>query len=94
MALELGTAIDVPLGHEDPAFVRSHFDAVEIRITDAPCGDEVVGLTDAFGRSYTCHVAGSNFPRDENRVIPGLLLPKAPRPLDVAFRLQCRRAGR
>ena len=25
----LGTAIDVPLGHKDAAFVRSHFDAVE-----------------------------------------------------------------
>src|SRR4029077_18745228 len=32
----LGTAVDVPLGHKDAAFVRSHFDAVEIRIPDAP----------------------------------------------------------
>ena len=38
----LGTAIDVPLGHKDAAFVRSHFDAVEIRIHDAPRGDEIV----------------------------------------------------
>jgi len=38
----LGTAIDVPLGHKDAAFVRSHFDAVEIRIPDAPRGDEIV----------------------------------------------------
>jgi len=36
------TAIDVPLGHKDAAFVRSHFDAVEIRIPDAPRGDEIV----------------------------------------------------
>ena len=38
----LGTAIDVPLGHKDAAFVRSHFDAVELRIPDAPRGDEIV----------------------------------------------------
>src|SRR5919204_5251378 len=29
-----GTAIDVPLGHKDAAFVRSHFDAVEVRVPD------------------------------------------------------------
>ena len=38
----LGAAIDVPLGHKAAAFVRSHFDAVEIRIPDAPRGDEIV----------------------------------------------------
>ena len=38
----LGAAIDVPLGHKDAAFVRSHFDAVELRIPDAPRGDEIV----------------------------------------------------
>ena len=38
----LGAGIDVPLGHKDAAFVRSHFDAVEIRIPDAPRGDEIV----------------------------------------------------
>ena len=37
-----GTAIDVPLGHKDAAFVRSHFDAMEVRIPDAPRRDEIV----------------------------------------------------
>ena len=37
----LGTAIDVPLGHKDAAFVRSHFDAMEVRIPDAPRRDVV-----------------------------------------------------
>ena len=37
-----GTAIDVPLGHKDAAFVRSHFDAMEVRIPDAPRGGEIV----------------------------------------------------
>jgi hypothetical protein len=38
----LGTAIDVPLGHKDAAYVRSHFDAMEARIGDAPRANEIV----------------------------------------------------
>jgi hypothetical protein len=38
----LGTAIDVPLGHKDAAFVRSHFDAIEAHVPDAPRADEIV----------------------------------------------------
>jgi hypothetical protein len=38
----LGTGIDVPLGHKDAAFVRSHFDAIEARVADAPRRDEIV----------------------------------------------------
>lgn len=38
----LGTAIDVPLGHKDAAYVRSHFDAMEARIGDAPRPNEIV----------------------------------------------------
>ncbi len=38
----LGTAIDVPLGHKDAAFVRSHFDAIEARIGDAPRSNEIL----------------------------------------------------
>lgn len=38
----LGTAIDVPLGHKDAAFVRSHFDAMEARVSDAPRAKEIV----------------------------------------------------
>jgi amino acid synthesis protein len=37
-----GTAIDVPLGHKDAAFVRSHFDAMEVRVPDAPRSGEIV----------------------------------------------------
>lgn len=37
-----GTPIDIPLGHKDAAFVRSHFDAIEARITDAPMRDEIL----------------------------------------------------
>ena len=37
-----GTPIDVPLGHKDAAFVRSHFDAIEVRVPDAPRAGEIV----------------------------------------------------
>lgn len=38
----LGTAIDVPLGHKDAAYVRSHFDAMEARVSDAPRANEIL----------------------------------------------------
>ncbi len=37
-----GSGIDVPLGHKDAAFVRSHFDAMEVRVADAPRRDEIL----------------------------------------------------
>jgi hypothetical protein len=38
----IGAAIDVPLGHKDAAYVRSHFDAMEVRVPDAPRAGEIV----------------------------------------------------
>jgi hypothetical protein len=38
----LGVALDIPLGHKDAAFVRSHFDGMEIRINDAPRANEII----------------------------------------------------
>jgi hypothetical protein len=37
-----GTSIDIPLHFKDAMFVRSHFDAMELRIPDAPRPDEIV----------------------------------------------------
>ena len=37
-----GDAIDVPLHFKDAAFVRSHFDAIEVRVPAAPREDEIV----------------------------------------------------
>jgi Amino acid synthesis len=37
-----GVALDIPLGHKDAAFVRSHFDGMEIRINDAPRANEII----------------------------------------------------
>lgn len=37
-----GQVLDVPLGHKDAAYVRSHFDAIEVWVADAPRRDEVL----------------------------------------------------
>ena len=37
-----GTELDVPLHYKDAAFVRTHFDAMAVRVQDAPRGDEIV----------------------------------------------------
>lgn len=37
-----GEILDVPLGHKDAAYVRSHFDGMRLRISDAPRPGEIV----------------------------------------------------
>ena len=39
-----GRPVDVPLGHVNAAYVRSHFDSIECSIPDAPRADEVVWI--------------------------------------------------
>ncbi len=49
-----GTPIDVPLGHKDAAYVRSHFDGMEVRLADAPRANKIlvaVAVTDS-GRPF------------------------------------------
>ncbi len=38
----VGTRIDVPLGHINAAYVRSHFDAMEVGVPDGPKADEIL----------------------------------------------------
>lgn len=38
----MGQPLDVPLGHKDAAYVRSHFDGMEVRINDAPRANEIM----------------------------------------------------
>jgi Protein of unknown function (DUF1185). len=38
----VGTRLDVPLGHIDAAYVRSHFDAMEVGLPDGPRADELL----------------------------------------------------
>jgi hypothetical protein len=45
-----GQILDVPLGHKDAAYVRSHFDGIEVRLNDAPRANEImvaVAVTDS-----------------------------------------------
>ena len=45
-----GQVLDVPLGHKDAAYVRSHFDGIEVRLNDAPRAGEImvaVAVTDS-----------------------------------------------
>jgi hypothetical protein len=45
-----GQTLDVPLGHKDAAYVRSHFDGMEVWVNDAPRADEIlvaVAVTDS-----------------------------------------------
>ena len=45
-----GQVLDVPLGHKDAAYVRSHFDGIEVRLNDSPRAGEImvaVAVTDS-----------------------------------------------
>ncbi|MEM9319154.1 MAG: amino acid synthesis family protein [Pseudomonadota bacterium] len=45
-----GQDLDVPLGHKDAAYVRSHFDGIEVRMNDAPRRNEIlvaIAVTDS-----------------------------------------------
>ncbi len=37
-----GAELDIPLGHKDAAYVRSHFDGMQVSINDAPRANEIV----------------------------------------------------
>ncbi|MHA1563666.1 MAG: amino acid synthesis family protein [Alphaproteobacteria bacterium] len=45
----LGARIDLPIGHINAAYVRSHFDAMEVGLPDAPRADEIL-----FALVMTC----------------------------------------
>ena len=50
----LGAALDVPLGHINAAYVRSHFDAFTVSVPDAPRAGEIVFAL-AMGRGGRVH---------------------------------------
>src|SRR5271165_6624460 len=67
----MGVALDIPLGHKDAAFVRSHFDGMEVRINDAPRANEImvaVAVTDS-GRP---HPRVGGLIKDEIKGVDGL----------------------
>ena len=66
-----GVALDIPLGHKDAAFVRSHFDGMEVRLNDAPRANEImvaVAVTDS-GRP---HPRVGGLKKDEIKGVDGL----------------------
>jgi Amino acid synthesis len=45
-----GVVLDIPLGHKDAAYVRSHFDGMQVWLNDSPRADEImvaVAVTDS-----------------------------------------------
>ena len=55
----LGVVLDIPLGHKDAAYVRSHFDGMEVRINDAPRAKEImVALAITSGGRPLARVGG------------------------------------
>lgn len=50
----VGTRIDVPLGHVNAAYVRSHFDGMEVGVPDGPRADELL-LALAMSRGPRIH---------------------------------------
>ena len=45
-----GQVLDIPLGHKDAAYVRSHFDGMEVQVSDAPRAGEImvaIAVTDS-----------------------------------------------
>ena len=54
-----GTRLDVPITHINASYVRSHFDAMEIGINDAPRADEILlALVMATGARVHARVGG------------------------------------
>jgi hypothetical protein len=46
----MGITLDIPLGHKDAAYVRSHFDGMEVHVSDAPRANEIlvaIAVTDS-----------------------------------------------
>jgi hypothetical protein len=66
-----GTAIDVPLHFKDAAFVRTHYDAMEVRLPDAPRANEIV-LAIAVTDSGRPHARIGGLTKDEAKKEDGL----------------------
>ena len=54
-----GTRLDVPITHINASYVRSHFDAMEVGISDAPRADEIMlALVMTMGSRIHARVGG------------------------------------
>ncbi|WP_375690390.1 amino acid synthesis family protein [Pseudooceanicola sp. LIPI14-2-Ac024] len=66
-----GTRIDVPLGHVNAAYVRSHFDAMEVGLPDGPRPDELL-LALAMSRGGRVHARMGGLQADQISARDGL----------------------
>ena len=65
-----GSAIDIPLHHRVAAYVRSHFDTLEVRVADAPRPDEML-LVIAMSTGSRPHARVGGFRADEISTFDG-----------------------
>ncbi len=55
----IGSRLDIPLGHINAAYVRSHFDGIEVGLPDGPKADEIVfGLAMSSGGRIHSRMGG------------------------------------
>jgi len=67
----VGAALDIPTAYKDALWVRSHYDAMEVRVPDAPRRDEVVvGVVVTSGARLNARLGG--LAKDEVRGEDGL----------------------
>ncbi len=67
----LGATLDVPLGHINAAYVRSHFDAMEVRVPDAPRAGEIVFVL-AMAKGPRVHARMGGLAASEIKALDGL----------------------
>lgn len=67
----IGTRIDIPLGHINAAYVRSHFDAMEVGVPDGPKANELLFAL-AMSRGGRIHHRMGGLQADEVVGVDGL----------------------
>ena len=66
-----GGVIDVPLGHKDAAYVRSHFDGMEVGVPDGPKANELLFAL-AMSRGARIHARMGGLAVDDVQGVDGL----------------------
>lgn len=67
----MGCRIDIPLGHINAAYVRSHFDAIEVGFPDGPRADEIVFIL-AMAKGGRVHARSGGLLVDDVKGLDGL----------------------
>ena len=67
----VGASIDVPLAYKDELWVRSHYDAIEVRVPDGPLPDELVVIAAVANRGRLHARLGGMTAEDARRRLEG-----------------------